>query len=141
MSLTLSSSSVYCSSIELPHAIHVFKHKFLRKWLSVLWWESVMWVLPWLRSSIWSFAVPQEKEISPRTTLQSFSWVEMDTLGTKGAAVCFCKSVEFPKCFDDLELVKLFRTISYINAQVGKSILSCLAHKIRLLIFTKLPKT
>ena len=65
----------------------------------------------------------------------------MDTLGPKGAAVCFCKSVEFPKCFDDLELVKLFRTISYINPQVGKSILSCLAHKIRLLIFTKLPKT
>ena len=64
----------------------------------------------------------------------------MEILGTKGVPVCFCKSVEFPQCFDDLELVKLFRTIGYINAQVGKSILSCLARRIRLLIFTKLPK-
>ena len=58
----------------------------------------------------------------------------MDALGTKGVAVYFCKSVEFPQCFDGLELIKLFRTTSYINAQVEKSILSCLAHRIRLLI-------
>ena len=58
----------------------------------------------------------------------------MNILGTKGVAVCFCKSVEFPQCFDDLELVKLLRTIGYINSQVGKSILSCLAHRIRLLM-------
>ena len=64
----------------------------------------------------------------------------MDILGAKGVDVCFRKSFEFPQCFNDLELVKLFRTIGYINAQVGKSILSCLAHRIRLLIFTKLPK-
>ena len=64
----------------------------------------------------------------------------MDTLGTKGAAVCFCKSVEFSQCFDDLEFVKLFRTKGYINARVEKSILSCLTHRIRLVIFTKLPK-
>ena len=44
----------------------------------------------------------------------------MDILGTKGVAVCFCKSVEFPQCFNDLELVKLFKTIGYINGQVGK---------------------
>ena len=64
----------------------------------------------------------------------------MDILGTKGVAVCLCQLVEFPQYFDDLELGKLFRTIGYINAQVGKSILSCLTHRIRLLIFTKLPK-
>ena len=64
----------------------------------------------------------------------------MDILGTKGVAICFCKSVEFPQSFDDLELVKLFKTIDYINAQVGKSILSCQTDRIRLLIFTKLPK-
>ena len=44
----------------------------------------------------------------------------MDTLGTKGVAACFCKSVEFPQWFDDLELVKLFATTVYINAQVEK---------------------
>ena len=64
----------------------------------------------------------------------------MDALGTKGVAVCFCKSVEFPQCFDDLELVNLFRNTGYINALVEKSILSCLAHRIKLLIFTELPK-
>ena len=64
----------------------------------------------------------------------------MDALGTKEVAVCFCKSVELPQCFEDLELVKLFRTISYIDAQVKKFILSCLALRIRLLIFTKLPE-
>ena len=64
----------------------------------------------------------------------------MDTLRTKGEAVCFRKSVDFPQCFNDLELVKLFRTIGYINAQAGKSILSCQAYRIRLLIFTKLLK-
>ena len=58
----------------------------------------------------------------------------MNILGTKGVTVCFCKSVEFPQCFDDLELIKLLRTIGYTNAQVGKSILSCLAHRIRLLM-------
>ena len=45
----------------------------------------------------------------------------MDTLRVKGVAVCFCKSVEFPQCFDDLELIKSFRTAGYINAQVEKS--------------------
>ena len=44
----------------------------------------------------------------------------MDILGTKGVAVCVCKSVEFPQCFNDLELVKLLKTIDYINGQVGK---------------------
>ena len=58
----------------------------------------------------------------------------MDILGTEGVALCFCKSVEFPQRFDDLELVKLSRTVGYINAQFGKSILSCLAHRIRLLM-------
>ena len=64
----------------------------------------------------------------------------MDMVGTKGVSVCFCKSVEFPQCFDDLKLVKLFRTTGYINAQVEKSTLSCLAHRTRPLMFTKLPK-
>ena len=44
----------------------------------------------------------------------------MDILGTKGVTVCICKSVEFPQCFNDLELVKLLKTIDYINGQVGK---------------------
>ena len=97
--LTLSSSCVHHSSVELPHARGVFKHRFLRKSLSVVWWELVVWVLSWLRSSIWSFTAPQGKEISSRTTLQSFRWVEMDKLLTKGVAVCFCKSFEFPPWF------------------------------------------
>ena len=40
----------------------------------------------------------------------------MDILGIKGVAVSFFESVEFPQCFNDLELVKLFRTIGYINS-------------------------
>ena len=44
------------------------------------------------------------------------------------------------QCFDQLELVKLSRIIGYINTQVGNSILSCLAHRIRLLILKKLTK-
>ena len=65
----------------------------------------------------------------------------MAILPTKQVAVSFCKSGEFPQSLDDLELVKVFRTIDCTNAQVGKSFLSCLTHRIRLLIFMKLPKT
>ena len=89
LSLTLSSSCAHHSSAEFLHATGVFKHKILRKSLSVVWCESVMRVLSWLRSSIWSFAAPQEKEISSRTTLQSFSQVEIDTLCKKGVADWF----------------------------------------------------
>ena len=128
-SLTIISTCVHHTSTEFPHAIGLFNQKFVRKSLSDMWCESVVWVLSWLKSSIWSFVAPQEKEISSRTTLQSFSWVENDMLGTKGVAVWFWKSVEFSLCFNDLELIELSRTIGNINVQVRKSILSCLAHR------------
>ena len=60
--------------------------------------------------------------------------------GYKRSSVCFSKSAVFPQCFNDLEQIKLFITTSNINAQVRKSILTCLAHRIRLWIFTKFPK-
>ena len=140
MSLTSSSTCVNRTSIELRHAIDFFKHKFFGKSFSIVWYESVIEILSWLRTSIWSFPALQEKEISSRTTLQSFTCVKMDILGTKRVAVCFCKSVKVRQCFDDLELITLFRPIGYINAQVRKSILNFLAHRIMLLIFTKLPE-
>ena len=62
----------------------------------------------------------------------------MDAEGTTGVAVGFFQSFEFLQCFNDLDLFILFRTICSINAQVEMSILSCLAHRIRLLVFTKL---
>ena len=137
--LTLS-SSIHGSSIELPQSIGVFKHKFLRKLLSVVWCESVMWVSSWMWSSIWSFAAPQDKEMSSRTTLQSRTWVRMDVEGRIGSAVEFFRLFKFSQCFEKLDLFILFRTIGFNNAKVKMSILSCLAHRISLLIFTKLPQ-
>ena len=55
-----------------------------------------------------------------------------------GVAVGCFRSFEFSQCFDDLDFFVLFRTIWFINAQVEISILSCLAHRIRLLIFSEL---
>ena len=40
----------------------------------------------------------------------------IDTLGTKGGAVCFSKSVEFPQCFDDRNI-----TIITSNLILGSS--------------------
>ena len=68
-----------------------------------------------------SFAAPQEKEISSRTTLQSFICAENDTLGMKAVAVCFWKSIEFPQHIDDFELIELFRSISNINRSESPS--------------------
>lgn len=68
-SLTFSSCFAFSSSIELPHAIPVFKHKSLRKLLSAVQCQSSAAVLYWFRSSIWGFAETQETEISLRTTL------------------------------------------------------------------------
>ena len=113
-------SCVHCLSIELHHAVGVFKHKFLRNDFQLCDEKQSCGFYLDSESSMWRFAAPQEKEISSKTTLQSFTWVEMDILGTKGVAVCVCKSVEYPQCFNDSELVKLFKTIGYINGQVGK---------------------
>ena len=137
--LTLSSSSVQRLSIEFPHAIGVFKHKFLKKLLSVVWCESIVWVLSWMRSSIWNFAAPQEKEMSSRTTLQSLTWAGRNREEII-VAIGFIRSFEFSQWFDDLDFFILFRIICFINAQVKMSIPSCLGHRIRLLIFTKLPQ-
>ena len=104
----------------------------------VMWINCVGFVL--IRSSIWSFAAPQVKEISSRTTLQSLTWVRIDTEEVIGVAVGFISSFEIWQWFHDLDLFILFRIIWFVNAQVKMSILSCLAHKIRLLIFKKLPQ-
>ena len=110
--LTLSSSYVHRSSIELPQAIGVSKHKFLRKWLSVLWCESVMCVSSWMRSGIWSFAAPQDKEMSSWTTLESLNlgW-NGHREGIIGVAVGFFRSFEFSQCFSEFGLFILLRTI------------------------------
>ena len=74
-SLTIISTCVHHTSTEFPHAIGVFKQKFIRKLLSDMWCESVVRVLSWIKSSIWGFVAPQEKEISSRTTLViQLSW-------------------------------------------------------------------
>ena len=139
MPLTLSSSCVYCSSIELPHAIGVFKHKFLKKSLSVLWYELVVWVYSDLDpTSVLCSTTRKRNILNNYLTVFQLSWD--GRAGNKRSSGFFWKSVEFPPCHDDLELDKLFRTIGYINAHVKKSILSFLADRIRLLIFIKLQK-
>ena len=107
---------------------------------SYVMWMSHVWVPSWMGSTIWRFAAPQEKEMSSRTTLQSLTWVRMDTEGTIGGTVEFFRSFELSQCFDKLDLFILFRTICFNSAQVKMFALSCLANRIRLLIFTKLPQ-
>ena len=83
-----------------------------------------MWVFSCLVFSILSFAASQEEEI-PRTTLQSFTRVAMDTTDIDDVEISLLGS---PQSFEDLLLRCGFRMIVIINAQVTKKFVpGCLA--------------
>ena len=97
-SFPLSSSRVHQSSLVLLHAIIVFKYNYLRESVSVVWW-----VLSSLRFNIWNIVAPQKKETPSRNMLTVFQLSWDGRTGNKKK--CFCKSVEFPQCFGDLDVI------------------------------------
>ena len=97
---------------------------------AVVQWESKVW------------APETVADIRLRSSMKASSkWmVRMDVVRMIGAGVEFFRLFEFSQCFNKLDLFMLFRTRCFNNALVKMSILTCLAHRIRLLTFTKLPQ-